>query len=245
MDPVPVVFCPSCGSGEADAFCPRCGQRIRGRLDTSEVLVQFASGLTNVEHGLFHTLRELTLRPGKMLRGYLAGRTVRLVPPATLLFLAVGLYFMLFSVLDVGRQVMPAVAASDPAALASNARLIAAWERHGRWLQILQIPLLALAWRLFLGSRVRYAECFVFGCYVLAYVQILTLASLAAAGISQAAKIAVSGVINLATYAYVAWAGRGTFELAWWGATWRILLPLVLTQSVVGAAFVVFGKLMQ
>jgi hypothetical protein len=244
MDPAPAVTCPSCGLGEARAFCPRCGQRIRGRLDTRAVLAQFVSGLANLEHGLFHTLRELTLHPGAMLRGYIAGRTVRLVPPATLLLLVLGLYFLLFSVLGVSQQVMSTVAARDPASLESGARLIAAFERHGRWLQILQIPLLALAWRLFLGARVRYAECFVFGCYVMAYLQLLTIASLAAAGVSQTLQIAASSVVTLATYAYVAWAGRGAFELSWWAAIWRILLPFLLTQGVVGAAVVAYSKLM-
>lgn len=84
--------CLNCQQPLAGPYCHHCGQVANTRRFTfghlaSEVL----ASLTNVERGLWHTIRDLTLRPATALRGYLAGQRVVYYPWLRYLLLMVGL----------------------------------------------------------------------------------------------------------------------------------------------------------
>ena len=91
-------LCQTCGAPCNGRFCAQCGQReFKGR----HTLRRFVAGAlqrTVGEEGALHTARQLTVRPGRVIRDYLAGRTIRYVHPATYLLLGVAFFALVLGV---------------------------------------------------------------------------------------------------------------------------------------------------
>jgi hypothetical protein len=101
------AVCVTCGAARAGPFCSQCGQRsLAGR----HTLRGFAAGALRRaigDDGAFLTAKELAVRPGDVIRNYLAGQTVRYVNPVTYFLLAAALFTI------VGRSVSGSTGASD------------------------------------------------------------------------------------------------------------------------------------
>jgi hypothetical protein len=73
--------CPSCGAAGQQQFCPECGQR---RFEGRHTLRRFVRSLLSrvvAEEGVAQTAVQLTRRPGRVIRDFLAGKTIRYVNP--------------------------------------------------------------------------------------------------------------------------------------------------------------------
>lgn len=84
--------CHTCGTEYQGNYCPRCGQSANiGRYSMKGAVLLFIDvwGLGN--RGMFRTLRDLLLRPGYMIRDYLAGMQHAYFPPFKLFFLLTAL----------------------------------------------------------------------------------------------------------------------------------------------------------
>ena len=97
--------CPTCHTHYTGNFCPRCGQSSKiGRFSFKKALLLYIDvwGLGN--RGMFHTLRDLILRPGYMIRDYLNGMQMAYFPPFKLFFLLATLSFLIGSGLNIKLQ---------------------------------------------------------------------------------------------------------------------------------------------
>jgi hypothetical protein len=95
-------ICKSCQTPLAGRYCYQCGQRkIDERLTLKYLLQATANILTNLERGLWFTIKELYLRPGKVIRDYLAGATIRYYHPLRYIFLMTGIAAIAVSVIDI------------------------------------------------------------------------------------------------------------------------------------------------
>ena len=80
--------CPTCDTEYQGNYCPRCGQSARiGRYSFKNAFLLFLDvwGLGN--RGMFRSIRDLVLRPGYMIRDYLAGKQMAYFPPFKMFFL--------------------------------------------------------------------------------------------------------------------------------------------------------------
>ena len=97
--------CSTCHTHYTGNFCPRCGQSSKiGRFSFKKALLLYIDvwGLGN--RGMFHTLRDLILRPGYMIRDYLNGMQMAYFPPFKLFFLLATLSFLIGSGLNIKLQ---------------------------------------------------------------------------------------------------------------------------------------------
>ncbi len=86
------VVCKNCGFSVENKYCSHCGQKTAtARFSFKSLLHELIHGLFHVDHGLLFTARELLLRPGKMLKEYLAGHRVRYFNPFTFCLIIGGL----------------------------------------------------------------------------------------------------------------------------------------------------------
>src|SRR5690349_10493273 len=70
------VNCLNCEAQYVGSYCPQCGQKKSlGRLRLKPLLKE----VVETEHGFFHTLVDLTIRPRQMIQSYLNGRRSRYV----------------------------------------------------------------------------------------------------------------------------------------------------------------------
>jgi hypothetical protein len=74
--------CTNCLNTFEGRFCPACGQSARsGRITGSYVLHEMPHSILHVDKGLFHTMKELFVRPASTIAGYLAGQRAKHFKP--------------------------------------------------------------------------------------------------------------------------------------------------------------------
>lgn len=80
--------CLNCGAVYTGNFCTKCGQKARThRISFATLAHEIPHSLLHLDKGFFFTLKELTIRPGKAVREYLAGKRVNHFPPLAYLVL--------------------------------------------------------------------------------------------------------------------------------------------------------------
>lgn len=80
--------CPTCHTHYQGNFCPRCGQSAAvGRYSFKKAFLLFIDVWGMGNRGMYHTIRDLILRPGYMARDYLKGMQMAYFPPFKMLFL--------------------------------------------------------------------------------------------------------------------------------------------------------------
>lgn len=82
--------CKNCQNQFTGKFCNQCGQKwIDWRWNNKKLIVSASSAVFNLEKGFFFTFKNLLLRPGKMVREYLDGKTVNYTNPFRYALLAI------------------------------------------------------------------------------------------------------------------------------------------------------------
>ena len=84
------IVCKNCGSEQVAEFCSNCGQKtITKRFTTRSFFLKFLSAF-NFERGFFYTMKLLFTNPGKVVNGYLSGKTKSYYNPLNYLFITAG-----------------------------------------------------------------------------------------------------------------------------------------------------------
>lgn len=89
VGPLPQTWhdCNTCRTHFQGRYCPNCGQKATvGRYSFKTALLHFLDVWGMGNRGMFHTLRDLILRPGYMIRDYLSGMQNAYFPPFKLFF---------------------------------------------------------------------------------------------------------------------------------------------------------------
>jgi len=80
--------CINCNTSFEGNYCNNCGQKAGGdRFTLKHLSGEFLHGFFHVHGGLIYTIKELFIRPGVTLRGYIAGKRVDYFNPFTFLVL--------------------------------------------------------------------------------------------------------------------------------------------------------------
>jgi hypothetical protein len=80
--------CKNCNTIFKGNYCNNCGQKAgEKRFMLSNLPGEFLHGFYHVHSGLLFTIRELFVRPGETLRGYISGKRVKYFNPFTYLLL--------------------------------------------------------------------------------------------------------------------------------------------------------------
>jgi len=84
--------CASCATVFQGNYCPRCGQSWKvGRFSVKGAFQMFLDVWGFGNRGMFHSLRDLVLRPGYMIRDYLQGKRSAYFPPFKMFFILAAL----------------------------------------------------------------------------------------------------------------------------------------------------------
>jgi hypothetical protein len=80
--------CKNCGNPFEGNYCSYCGQKANvKRFMLKNLHGEFIHGFFHIHHGLLFTIKELFIRPGLSIRGYLAGKRVTYFNPFAYLVL--------------------------------------------------------------------------------------------------------------------------------------------------------------
>jgi len=242
--------CLNCGTPVPDRFCGHCGQAAAvHRLTVGHLLHELPHTVWHVDKGMFYTLRELLLRPGPTILGYLRGQRVRHFAPLSLLLLVTGLASFLAIKLRL-------VAMTNSLGTGASAELRAA-QAHGAesvmhylgWIYVAMSPVIGLFVRRALRrTGLNLAEAMVAVLYVTAVGNLLSMLLLPAYFWTStgAAYYTVSLASSLLIIIYQGWAyGQLLHEspLSRFGRWWRGLLTAVAAYVLVmcGAIVLMFS----
>lgn len=229
--------CLNCATPLTDKFCAHCGQpAATHRLTMGHFLHEIPHSIWHVDKGIFYTLRELLLRPGITILGYLRGQRVRHFAPLALLLLVTGVASFLAAKLHLGeiaQSVTPETSTElREAQLQGNESVM----HYLGWIYVAMSPLIAMFVRRALRrTGLNLAEALVAVLYVTAVGNLLSLLLLplfywVKSGTAYSIMTFFYSLIYLL---YQAWAyGQLLLEttLNRWGRWWRGLL-------MAGAAF--------
>lgn len=95
-----LATCPDCGALNTTRFCGECGRALQAAAvaeTTPGLLREGLSEALGVEKGVWLTLRDLLIRPARVIEAYWSGEAVSYVRPFKLFFLLAGTYILLLS----------------------------------------------------------------------------------------------------------------------------------------------------
>ena len=91
--------CLNCGTEFEGNFCPKCGQNSEtGRFTLRFIFGNLLAAVLGRDGGIAYTLKNLFSRPGKMIVEILDGKRRKYVSPFPMLFLALTVYILIFSI---------------------------------------------------------------------------------------------------------------------------------------------------
>lgn len=234
MSPTPTL-CPACNRENTSEFCPECGENQHPkRFSIGTVIGDVPNAIVNFERGLPYTIRELALRPGKTVRGYLAGARSRHYRPLNFVFLVGGLYTLFFSLANI-QGVMGTDATSG----------MTEWElfiqeqsiQYQAFLLLMQLPFFALvSWLLFRKRGFYYGEHLVGNAFMVAEITLYQLLMFPLYSVfNHTAVVDVLNIIYLffmmgyGIYMYYDW----FYQRRGFGEAWRCVLAVVLNIILV------------
>lgn len=95
---VKTTKCLNCGTEFEGKFCPKCGQNAEtGRFTLKFIFGNLLAAVLGRDGGIAYTLKNLFSRPGKMIVEILDGKRRKYVSPFPMLFLALTVYILIFS----------------------------------------------------------------------------------------------------------------------------------------------------
>lgn len=200
------------GAGAVVKSCPACGHAAPSpRIDWHFLAHEVEHSLLHMDRGLLYTMRELMLRPGRMLRDYLAGDRSGHVKPLLLLtviaatvILSLRAVRMLYP--DVpGLTLVPPPGPSADGGLMAYHAVVGAWiERHYTLATLLLLPLEAGCARWVFGRRagLNYPEWLVVMAFVTAQAFLLQWIAIVLSAMWPAQYRALSAVATLLVVVY-------------------------------------------
>ena len=159
--------CLNCGTEFEGNFCPECGQSAETRRFTLKFI--FGNLLVAVlgrDGGIAYTLKNLFSRPGKMIVEILDGKRRKYVSPFPMLFLALTVYILIFSITgskgglssDLNTDLTDNAAVNAQTVLEINRLIVKAFHfylNHYTLCYMLTLPLFVITARMCYGKQNR------------------------------------------------------------------------------------------
>lgn len=218
--------CLNCGSPAVDEYCAHCGQPYRGgeRLTIRGLLAEFGHKFLNLERGLLRTARDLTIRPGAMMRDYVTGKRKTYVNPFTYLVFGTAVNLVVYRLTGTREKILLAIReqfAQDSNMGAEMTRSMseqmnALVDQNLYVMLLMAVPFTVLLRLFFWRFGATFAEIAVLPLYAFGHVALVgSLGSLALMG--QPYPLGTMGIVTIVVYVlYTAFAAWGFFGRGLW-----------------------------
>jgi Protein of unknown function (DUF3667) len=92
------VTCKNCNTPFQGTYCNQCGQHAIQRFNFSYLWSLLSQDLFEVDRGLWHTMKDLTVRPGYMIHDFLNGKTRQYFSPLKYLIISIGVFYLMMTI---------------------------------------------------------------------------------------------------------------------------------------------------
>lgn len=170
-----VKRCKNCGNEVFHQFCAHCGQKTSVEtLSIKRLIKELSDNIFQINHGLFFSIIELTMRPAKSVENYLIGRRKQYFQPIAYAFTLATLYFLLTKLIDHGTIIdemvegyLLGVEQKNTSTNQISKDIIAWLSNNYAYTMLMLVPFFALASRLaFINVKRNYLEHLVLNLYV-------------------------------------------------------------------------------
>lgn len=211
-----VTRCVSCGHPRAETFCPGCGQPTpEGRFTVRRVVTHLVTDAFDLQRGLLFTVARLARAPGRAIREYVSGRTVRYTNPVKFFLIMSALSALAYLTfgLDAMRATSEALYGSAMAEQVANEPFMEFYNQHMTLVMAAGVPVTAaFSLALFRGvAGYNYAEHLIFNLYVYALQSLGFAALITMSWLLGIAPIPVLLMYMAASVGFYAWAAAGFF----------------------------------
>ncbi len=175
------MICKNCGNSYTGNYCNKCGQSTGvDKIDGKHFLYALSNSILQIDRGMFFTIKELFVRPGKMIQDYLRGKRVCHIRPLSYILLVATIYAIITMLADKNTYLGDALSGIT-ASLAHEGKdpspLIPILDWMGNnyaYATLLFIPFYSLASYLaFIKSKYNYFEHLILNIYVAAQQTVL------------------------------------------------------------------------
>ncbi len=161
--------CKNCNTHFEGNYCFNCGQEADEKRFTIKNLPgEFLHGFFHVHGGLIFTIKELFMRPGEMLRGYIHGKRVDYFNPFTYLVLISLLGGFMFTYSGFGENIRDNILATG--------ETINFTRKHFSYRMLLMVPSYAfMCWILFRSAKYNLAEHLIINTFLISQTIVFSL----------------------------------------------------------------------
>lgn len=163
------MICKNCSTEFEGKFCNQCGQKnFEGRVTTKETVHNFFHAFTHVDSGMLYLIKELSYRPGFVVKDYLEGKRKKHFNPLQFLVIAVAVSTFLAVNLNlfgpkIDPSTIPELTGKQVYYLQFNNFIY----KYFNIILFVSVPIAALYSRfIFRESGFNYAENFIFNAFI-------------------------------------------------------------------------------
>ncbi len=213
-----IINCKNCFLNYRGNYCPRCGQgALTRRFNMRYFFSESIFSSLDIEKGLFFTIKQLTIQPGKVLQEYIQGQRVNLYIPIRFLVLIgtiatfISLRYKLFLIQEDTEMPMNSLDGILPAHILNwyNVSFQGFWHLANEYttlINIIAIPVFSFcSYLVFIRQGYNYAENLILNMYIVCMQLFLLIVFTIPFEIFPAYQESIIGIYTFITIGYNIW----------------------------------------
>jgi hypothetical protein len=194
------INCRDCSDVVTGNFCSNCGQPVKVKRVDSHYIWHEIQHILHLEKGFLYTLRELSIRPGKNVREFIADNRNRLVKPVIFIIITSLIYSTIVHFFHIEDQYV-----NFESGTATATKAIFAWvEAHYGYSNILMGVFIALWLKLFFKKHpYNFFEILILICFIMGMGMLIAALFSVAEALLKVKLMKISGVLLII---YISWA---------------------------------------
>jgi len=198
------AICLNCGADIEDQFCPHCGQKKQvGKLTWYSLVSETVHFFSHIQHGFLNTSYQLLIRPGRVMKEYLAGKRKKYYKPISLFLVWAGLRYITYKLVS---ELMHYENLRDNNFLFGSKEVGAYVVQYNQFFGLLLVPIVALfIWLIIARRKINYVETLTVSIYASAGIEMLILLQIFITGLLFRSNFLTDNFSIQVQAVYLAW----------------------------------------
>jgi hypothetical protein len=198
--------CKNCNTEVTQNYCPNCGQEVQLKRIDSHYVASEIGEILNFDRGILFTVKELLIRPGENVRGFLSSNRSRLVKPVIFIIIT----SLIYSVINHFFGIEDGYVNYEEVAPTATGYIFTWVQEHYGYANIIMGVFIALWTKLFFRKYdYNFFEILILLCFVMGVGMLFYAVFALFQGLTNIDLMQVGGIIG---FCYSAWAMGQFFD---------------------------------